>query len=71
MKNIENEKQAENCSISLNFLSMPENSKKILQAESDELQLIKKVFEQCCAIKRKDLVTIIEGNTIGNVKNQN
>jgi hypothetical protein len=68
MKQVENEKQAENCSISLNFLSMPENSKKLLQSDnSEELEMIKKVYEQCCSIKRHDVVRIIETNTIGNL----
>ena len=37
LKNIENEKHAENSSISLNYLSAPENSKNLLSADSDEL----------------------------------
>jgi hypothetical protein len=48
LKEIQNEKQAENCSISLNYLSMPENSKKLLNTGTEELNLITEVFKQCC-----------------------
>lgn len=72
LKDIQNEKQAENCSISLNYLSMPENSKKLLHSpDSEELKLITQVFEQCCQIKSKDLTKTIqsfslaEGNFVG------
>jgi hypothetical protein len=68
LKEVKNEKQAENCSISLNFLSIPENSKKLLQADSEELEIIIRVYEQCCRIKSEDTVERINENQIGTVK---
>lgn len=70
LKDVKNEKQAENCSISLNYLSMPENSKKVLQAESEELQLITQVFEQCALLKSQDLNKTIEESSTGALNSQ-
>lgn len=69
MKNIENEKQAENSSISLNYLSIPENCKTLLRADQDELDLIKKVFERCCFIKSEDLNKQITTFKLGSTVN--
>ena len=46
---------------------MPENSKKLLQADSEELQLVMKVYEQCCQIKSKDITSMMESNPLGKV----
>lgn len=40
MKDVSNQKQAVNSSISLNYLSMPENAKKILLGDSEELTMV-------------------------------
>ena len=39
LEKIENEKQAENASISLSYLSAPENAKAILQGDTEVLRL--------------------------------
>ena len=40
MKDSDNEKQNQISSISLNFLSLPENLKKLFSADDEELELI-------------------------------
>jgi hypothetical protein len=62
---IENEKQAENSSISLNYLSTSENAKKLLMGEKDDLKLVTRVFQQCCAIKSQDLSKTIKAHPLG------
>ncbi|CDW73494.1 UNKNOWN [Stylonychia lemnae] len=82
-KDISNQKQAENSSISLNYLSVPENSKKILMGDSEELQLVSQVFDLCSNIKSQDMVEVIktlklsadqivahESNTLTNASNK-
>lgn len=65
LSNIVNEKQAENSSISLNYLTSSENAKKLLLGNSDELKLVTRVFEQCCSIKSQDITKIIKGSPLG------
>lgn len=55
---LENEKQAENSSISLNYLTQSENMKKLIQGS--DLKIVTSVFEQCCAIKSSDLLKSIK-----------
>ena len=45
LKNIKDEKQAENSSISLNYLAQPENTKRLLQGSSEDLKIITRVYE--------------------------
>lgn len=59
LKNITDEKQAENSSISLNYLSQPENAKKLLQGEAKDLKLVTEVFELCCSIRGSNLAKVI------------
>lgn len=44
LSSVINEKQAENSSISLNYLTAPENAKQLLHGESDDLKIVTKVF---------------------------
>jgi len=44
----------------LNYLCAPENSKKILLGDSDELQLVSKVYDLCSNIKSQDIVEHIK-----------
>jgi hypothetical protein len=57
---IQNEKQAENSSISINYLATSENTKRLLQGTPEELKVLVSVFEQCSKIKSRDLVKLIE-----------
>lgn len=55
-----NDKQAENSSISLNYLSSSENAKKLLQGDEAELKVLVSVFEHCCKVKSADLSRAIK-----------
>lgn len=49
LQHISNEKQAENSSISLRYLSQSDNCKKLLNTDSEEnMQALIRVFTQCC-----------------------
>ena len=56
---MKNEKQAENSSISLNYLAQPENAKKLLQGTPEDLKVVSRVFEQCSIIKSKTIIESI------------
>ena len=45
LKNLKDEKQAENSIISLNYLAQTENIKKLLQGTSDDLNVVTRVYE--------------------------
>ena len=45
LKNLKDEKQAENSTISLNYLAQTENIKKLLQGTSDDLNVVTRVYE--------------------------
>ncbi len=51
LKNMKDEKQAENSSISLSYLAQSENAKKLLQGSAEDLKLVTRVYEQCSVIK--------------------
>ena len=65
LNNITDEKQAENSSISLNYLTASENAKQMLMGVTDELKLVTRVFEQCCQIKSQDIIKIIKSAPLG------
>jgi hypothetical protein len=60
-----NEKQADNYSISLNYISTSENAKKLLQGDEKELKVLVRVFEQCCTIKSNDIIRVIKRSSMG------
>lgn len=59
LKSITDDKQAANSSISLNYLSLPENAKKLLQGEAKDLKLVTEVFDLCCSIRGSNLAKVI------------
>jgi len=65
LHNIKDEKQAENSSISLNYLAQAENAKKLLQGSSDDLKLISRVFDQCSKLKSQSLIQCIKESPLG------
>jgi hypothetical protein len=46
---------------------MPENSKKLLNGDSDELKLLTEVFKHCCTIKSNETIKVINSNSLGNI----
>ncbi len=44
LKNLKDEKQAENSIISLNYLAQTDNIKKLLQGSSDDLYVVTRVY---------------------------
>lgn len=67
LKNMKDEKQAENSSISLSYLAQPENSKKLLQGSAEDLKLVTRVFEQCSVIKSQNIIQSIKNGALGAV----
>ena len=67
MKIEQNEKQAENSSISLNYLSESENAKRVLHSDSEELQLIQRVFELCSDIKSNNIKAVIQASKLNDI----
>lgn len=53
-------------SISLNYLS--DNAQKLFLASIDELDSVSKVFERCCEIKSKHIISQIENNQLGKLQ---
>jgi formiminotetrahydrofolate cyclodeaminase len=51
LKSLKDEKQAENSSISLNYLAQTENTKKLLLGSSNDLKVVTRVYEQCSLLK--------------------
>lgn len=51
MANITNEKQAENCSISLNYLATPATSSKLFVNDNAQIEAVKSIFSLCCQMK--------------------
>jgi hypothetical protein len=64
---MKNAKQAENSSISLNYLAQPENAKKLLQGSTEDFKLINKVFEQCSVIRSFNVIQSIKNCPLGTV----
>ena len=60
LKDISNEKEEENCGISLNYLSIPDTCKKLLKANQEELELLTQVYSQCCQIRSSDIIKVID-----------
>jgi hypothetical protein len=65
LKSIENEKQAENSSIALNYLAAPENAKKLLMGSTEDLKLVTRLFEQTSQLKSQDLRKLIKTMALG------
>ncbi len=64
---MKNAKEAENSSISLNYLAQPENAKKLLQGSTEDFKLINKVFEQCSVIRSFNVIQSIKNCPLGTV----
>lgn len=44
---------------------MPENSKKLLLSETDELKMISGIYEKCCHIKSQEIIDLIKQTELG------
>ena len=66
LESIKNDKQAQNCSISLSFLSLNENAKQLI-ANTTSFEELKKVLTLCCQLKTTDVLECLKTNSLGAV----